>query len=141
MSKISKIDNLIARCNSCQDIRIAKCIQRDAISVLKELKCSNEVIQSCRDVFFGKEEVDESDVKQYDFNSSVAMQSIALDKGLKSMISILNDGRLIVEREDNYTSQNESIKWAKIAAWASVISAFIGLASIFVSIILYLCKN
>ena len=141
MSKISKIDNLIARCNSCQDIRIAKCIQRDAISVLKELKCSNEVIQSCRDVFFGKEEVDEFDVMQYGFNSSVAMQSITLDKGLKSMISILNDVRLIVEREDNYTSQNESIKWAKIAAWASVISAFIGLASIFVSIILYLCNN
>ena len=141
MSKISKIDNLIARCNSCQDIRIAKCIQRDAISVLKELKCSNEVIQSCRDVFFGKEEVDEFDVKQYGFNSSVAMQSITLDKGLKSMISILNDIRLIVEREDNYTSQNESIKWAKIAAWAGIGSVIIGLASIAFSIFLYLCNN
>ena len=141
MPKITKIDNLIARCNTCQDIRIAICIQRDAISVLKELKCSNEVIQSCRDVFFGKEEVDEFDVMQYGFNSSVAMQSITLDKGLKSMISIQNDVRLIVEREDIYTSQSESIKWAKIAAWASVISAFIGLAAIFVSIILYLCNN
>ena len=98
MSKISKIDNLIARCNSCQDIRIAKCIQRDAISVLKELKCSNEVIQSCRDVSFGKEEVDEFDVMQYGFNASVALQSKALDKGLNVIDTTCSNVAIIHSR-------------------------------------------
>ena len=65
----------------------------------------------------------------------------AFSSDLKELREILNEARVIIDRENNYKTQQKSLKWSKIAAWAGIISAFIGLASIAFSIFLYLCNN
>ena len=79
----------------------------------------------------------------------------AYKQSVNSIIRILEQERtrLIKEQADaeqkkeyeaqiaNNTMQQQSLKWSKIAAWAGVVSAFIGLASIAFSIFLYLCNN
>ena len=79
----------------------------------------------------------------------------AFKQSITSLISILKQERerLIKEHADEEQKkiydaqmasnkmQKESILWAKIAAWAGIGSAIIGLASIAVSIFLYLCNN
>ena len=79
----------------------------------------------------------------------------AYKQSINSIIGILEQERtrLIKEQADEEQQkiydaqiasnklQKESILWAKIAAWAGIGSAIIGLASIVFSIFLYLCKH
>ena len=142
MSNISKIDNLIARCHYCEDLEVAKSIQADAISVFEKLGCSNEIIQSCCNLDFGKNtETIRIPMGHWGYSESPINKVMDFSKDLQTLREILNEARTIIDRENNQKTQQKSLKWSKIAAWASVISAFIGLASIFVSIILYLCNN
>ena len=142
MSNISKIDNLIARCHYCEDLEVAKSIQADAISVFEKLDCSNEIIQSCCNLDFGKNtETIRIPMGHWGYSESPINKVMDFSKDLQTLREILNEARTIIDRENNQKTQQKSLKWSKIAAWASVISAFIGLASIFVSIILYLCNN
>lgn len=68
-------------------------------------------------------------------------KKVAYRQSLKALVGILEQERerLVKEQQEkaqleNLRLQKESIKWAKIAAFA-------GIASIIVTIILYLCKN
>ena len=79
----------------------------------------------------------------------------AYKQSVNSIISILNQERTRLSKEQadeeqqkiydaqiaSNKLQKESILWAKIAAWAGIGSAIIGLASIVFSIFLYLCKH
>ena len=60
---------------------------------------------------------------------------------LKKLREILNEARTIIDRENNQKTQQKSLKWSKIAAWAGIGSVIVGLASIAFSIFLYLCNN
>lgn len=142
MSKIAEIDNLIARCHYCEDLETAKSIQADAIVVFEKLGCSNEIIQSCRNLDFGANaKMVKINMGSLGCSESPINQIIGFDRDLKEMSEILNEVRTIKDREDSHKAQQKSLKWSKIAAWAGVISAFIGLASIVFSIFLYICKN
>lgn len=142
MSKITEIDNLIAQCHYCEDLEAAKSIQADAIAVLEKLGCSNEIIQSCRNLDFGENAgVIRIPMGHLGYGESHINQIMAFSSDLKNMCEILNEVRVIIDRENNHKTQQISLKWSKIAAWASVVSAFIGLASIAFSIFLYLCNN
>ena len=142
MSNIAEIDNLIARCHYCDDLEVAKSIQADAISVFKKLGCSNEIIQSCCNLDFGENtETIRNPMGHLGYCESPINQIKAFSSDLKELREILNEARVIIDRENNYKTQQKSLKWSKIAAWAGIISAFIGLASIAFSIFLYLCNN
>lgn len=142
MYSIAEIDNLIARSHYCDDLEVAKYIQADAISVFKKLGCSNEIIQSCCNLDFGENtETIRIPIGHWGYSESHINKVMDFSKDLKKLREILNEARTIIDRENNQKTQQKSLKWSKIAAWASAISAFIGLASIFVSIILYLCNN
>lgn len=142
MSKIAEIDNLIARCHYCEDLETAKSIQTDAICVLKDLGCSNEIIRSCHNLDFGENtELLKIPMGDYGYCESPINQIRAFNSDLKEMREILNEARAIIERRDNHKAQQKSLKWSKIAAWAGIISAFIGIASIAFSIFSYFCKN
>ena len=126
----------------CDDLEVAKSIQADAIAVFKKLGCSNEIIQSCCNLDFGENtEMIRIPMGHWGHSESPINKVMDFSKDLKKLREILNEARTIIDRENNQKTQQKSLKWSKIAAWASVISAFIGLASIFVSIILYLCNN
>lgn len=142
MSNIAEIDNLIARCHYCDDLEVAKSIQADAISVFKKLGCSNEIIQSCRNLDFGENaEIIRIPMGHLGYSESPINKVMDFSNDLKKLREILNEARTIIDRENNQKTQQKSLKCSKIAACASVISVIIGLASIFVSIILYLCNN
>ena len=142
MSKIAEIDNLIARCHYCEDLETAKSIQANAIAVFEKLDCSNEIIQSCRNLDFGENiEILRIPMGHLGYCESPINQIKAISSDLKELREILNEARVIIDRENNYKTQQKSLKWSKIAAWAGIISAFIGLASIAFSIFLYLCNN
>lgn len=142
MSNISKIDNLIARCHYCDDLEVAKSIQADAISVFEKLGCSNEIIQSCCNLDFGENiEILRIPMGHLGYCESPINQIKAFSKDLKKLREILNEARTIIDRENNQKTQQKSLKWSKIAAWAGIGSVIIGLASIAFSIFLYLCNN
>lgn len=142
MSKIAEIDNLIARCHYCEDLDTAKSIQSNAISVLAKFGCSNDIIQSCRNLDFGENaEIIRIPMGHLGYGESSINQEIAFSKDLKELREILNEVRTIIERKDNKKTQQKSLKWSKIAAWAGIGSVVIGLASIAFSIFLYLCNN
>ena len=142
MSKITEIDNLIARCHYCEGLEAAKSIQANAISVLEKFGCSNEIIQSCRNLDFGENsEMLRIPMGHLGYCESPINQIRAFSSDLKEMREILNEARAIIERRDNHKAQQKSLKWSKIAAWAGIVSAFIGIASIAFSIFSYFCKN
>ena len=142
MSNIAEIDNLIARCHYCDDLETAKPIQANAIAVFEKLDCSNEIIQSCRNLDFGENaETIRIPMGHWGYSESPINKVMDFSKDLKTLREILNEARVIIDRENNHKTQQKSLKWSKIAAWAGIISAFIGLASIAFSIFLYLCKN
>ncbi len=142
MSNISKIDNLIARCHYCDDLEVAKSIQADAISVFEKLGCSNEIIQSCCNLDFGENtETIRIPMGHWGYSESPINKVIDFSKDLKKLREILNEVRVIIDRENNQKMQQKSLKWSKIAAWAGIGSVIIGLASIAFSIFLYLCNN
>lgn len=142
MSNISKIDNLIARCHYCDDLEVAKSIQADAISVFEKLGCSNEIIQSCCNLDFGENtETIRIPMGHWGYSESTINKVMDFSKDLKKLREILNEVRVIIDRENNQKMQQKSLKWSKIAAWAGIGSVIIGLASIAFSFFLYLCNN
>lgn len=142
MSSIAEIDNLIARSHYCEDLEIAKSIQDDAISVLEKLGCSNEIIQSCRNLDFGENaEIIRIPMGHLGYCESPINRIKAFSSDLKAMREILNEVRTIIDRENNQKAQQKSLKWSKIAAWAGIVSVLIGLASIAFTIFDYLCNN
>lgn len=142
MSSIAEIDNLIARSHYCEDLEIAKSIQDDAISVLEKLGCSNEIIQSCCNLDFGENtETIRIPMGHWGYSESPINKVMDFSKDLKKLREILNEARVIIDRENNHKTQQKSLKWSKIAAWAGIGSVIIGLASIAFSIFLYLCNN
>ena len=142
MSNIAEIDNLIARCHYCDDLEVAKSIQADAISVFKKLGCSNEIIQSCCNLDFGENtETIRIPMGHWGYSESPINKVMDFSKDLKKLREILSEARTIIDRENNQKTQQKSLKWSKIAAWAGLGSVIIGLASIAFSIFLYLCNN
>ena len=124
-------------------------VKKYAIDILKEIGAPQHSInsiqhvsfESCRKDVFGGYMVGEYEMK-------CANKCNAYKQSVNSVISILNQerSRLVKEQQDedqkkSYDAQiasnklqRESIMWGKIAAFASV-------ASIIVTIILYLCNN
>lgn len=131
-------------------------VKKYAIDILKEIGAPQYSINSVQYVSFDacrRDLLGGYMVGEYEM--LCANKCNAYKQSVNSIISILEQERtrLIKEQADaeqkkgyeaqiaNNTMQQQSLKWAKIAAWAGVVSAFIGLASIAFSIILYLCNN
>ena len=129
--------------------------EQEAYDVLTKIEATraslyavkNISFDSCRRSMFGH--------MAGEYEMLCANKCNAYKQSVNSIISILEQERprLIKEQSDaeqkkgyeaqiaNNTMQKESILWAKIAAWAGIGSAIIGLASIAFSIFLYLCKH
>ena len=122
--------------------------KREAYDVLKKIEATQYSIYSIKNISF---DACRRNMFGCDYNSIVAIETNkcnAYKQNINSIINILNQERerLIKEQADEEQKkiydaqmasnkmQKESILWAKIAAVASI-------ASIILSIILYLCKN
>ncbi len=156
--KIDILDNAIVRMNTYLSFGSSysdhlydcgKSVMKDAVDTLEEIGAPQHSInsiqhvsfESCRKDVFGGYMVGE-------YETMCANKCNAYKQSVNSVISILNQerSRLVKEQQDedqkkSYDAQiasnklqKESILWAKIAAFA-------GIASIIVSIILYLCNN
>ena len=156
--KIDILDNAIVRMNtylsfgSSYSDRLfdyGRDVKSDAVETLKKIGAPQHSInsiqhvsfESCRKDVFGGYMAGEYEMK-------CANKCNAYKQSVNSVINILNQerSRLVKEQQDeeqkkSYDAQiasnklqQESIMWGKIAAFASV-------ASIIVTIILYLCKN
>lgn len=130
-------------------------IKKYAIDILKEIGAPQYSINSVQYVSFDSCRRDMFGHMAGEYEMLYANKCNAYIHCVNSIISILEQERtrLIKEQSDaeqkkgyeaqiaNNTMQQQSLKWSKIAAWAGVVSAFIGLASIAFSIFLYLCNN
>ena len=156
--KIDILDNAIVRMNTYLSFGSSysdhlydcgKSVMKDAVDTLEEIDAPHHSIYSIQTVSF------ESCRKNVlgghmagEYETMCANKCNAYKQSVNSVISILNQerSRLVKEQQDedqkkSYDAQiasnklqQESIMWGKIAAFASI-------ASIIVTIILYLCKN
>lgn len=156
--KISKLDDAIVKIESYLSYskENGESVKKIATDALQKIGAKNSSIQAVKCVSFADDRgqcligglLSSMDVR--DESSRVAYRT-----SVQAIVNILKHerDRLIKEQSDaeqkkgyeaqiaNNTMQQQSLKWSKIAAWAGVVSAFIGLASIAFSIFLYLCKN
>ena len=122
--------------------------RQEAYDVLKKIEATQYSIYSIKNISF---DACRRNMFGCDYNSIVAIETNkcnAYKQNINSIINILNQerSRLLKEQTDEEQKkgyeaqiasnklQKESIFWAKIAAFASI-------ASIILSIILYLCNN
>lgn len=129
--------------------------RQEAYDVLKKIEATQYSIYSIKNISFDSCRRDMFGHMAGEYEMLYANKCNAYKQSVNSIISILEQERtrLIKEQSDaeqkkgyeaqiaNNTMQQQSLKWSKIAAWAGVVSAFIGLASIAFSIFLYLCNN
>lgn len=156
--KINILDNAIVRMNtylsygSSYSDRLFDCgkdVKSDAVEVLKKIGTPQHSIYSIQNISFDSCRRNMlGGCMAGEYEMLCANKCNAYKQSVNSVISILNQERtrLVKEQQDeeqnkNYDAQiasnklqQESIMWGKIAAFASI-------ASIIVSIILYLCKN
>ena len=156
--KINTLDNAIVRMNtylsfgSSYSDHLYDCgmsVMKDAADTLEEIDAPHHSIYSIQTVSF--ESCRKNVLGGYmagEYETMCANKCNAYKQSVNSVINILNQerSRLVKEQQDedqkkSYDAQiasnklqRESIMWGKIAAFASV-------ASIIVTIILYLCKN
>lgn len=124
-------------------------VKREVIDILKKINAPQYSISSIQNVSFDSCRRDMLGGHMAgEYEMLCANKCNAYKQSVNSIISILNQerSRLVKEQQDeeqkkSYDAQiasnklqQESIMWGKIAAFASV-------ASIIVTIILYLCKN
>ena len=129
--------------------------RQEAYDVLTKIEASRASLYAVKNISFDSccRNMWGCNVGEYEIQC--ANKCNAYKQSVNSIISILEQERtrLIKAQADteqkkgyeaqiaNNTMQQQSLKWSKIAAWAGVVSAFIGLASIAFSIFLYLCKH
>ena len=115
-------------------------LKQFALIALNKIGSSETILSSIKDVDFPPEDLpfgglyNTQDIREEN-------KRVAYRQSVKALTGILEQERerLVKEQQEeaqleNVRLQKESIKWAKIAAFA-------GIASIIVTIILYLCKN
>lgn len=156
--KINKLDELISRMNTCLSFgssfndnlaSYGENVKKSVCDVLRDIDVSNISINSILNVSFDSCHRDVFGNSDYNtIETRKTNKCNAYKQSVNSIINILKQERerLIKEQADEEQKkiydaqiasnkmQKESILWAKIAAFASIIS-------IFVSIILYLCNN
>ena len=129
--------------------------KREAYDVLTKIEATQYSIYSIKNISFASCRRNMWGCNVGEYEIQCANKCNAYKQSINSIIGILTQERtrLIQEQADteqkkgyeaqiaNNTMQKESILWAKIAAWAGIGSAIIGLASIAFSIFLYLCKH
>ena len=123
-------------------------VKSDAVETLKKIGAPQHSINSIQNVSFESCRRSSFGCMAGEYEMLCANKCNAYKQSVNSVISILNQerSRLVKEQQDedqkkSYDAQiasnklqQESIMWGKIAAFASI-------ASIIVSIILYLCKH
>lgn len=115
-------------------------LKQFALIALNKIGSSEIIISSIKEIDFPPEDLpfgglyNTQDIREEN-------KKVAYRQSVKALVGILEQERerLVKEQQEkaqleNVRLQKESIKWAKIAAFA-------GIASIIVTIILYLCKN
>lgn len=155
--KINKLDKYISQMNAylgCASPHndmagMGTRAKNDAINILKEIGAPQYSISAMQNIFFGAAATSSFGGENYNTRDiRDENRCNAYRQSVNAIINILNQERerLIKEQADEEQKkiydaqmasnkmQKESILWAKIAAFASIIS-------IFVSIILYLCNN
>ena len=129
--------------------------KREAYDVLTKIEATRASLYAVKNISFDSCRRNMWGCNVGEYEIQCANKCNAYKQSVNSIISILEQERtrLIKEQADteqkkvyeaqiaNNTMQQQSLKWSKIAAWAGVVSAFIGLASIAFSIFLYLCKH
>lgn len=156
--KINKLDDAIVDVETYLSYGGGKGngVKKAAIDALNTIGAKDSVVQAVKSVSF----VDNNERFQIGgLLSSMDVREescrVAYRTSVQTVVNILKQERerLIKEQADEEQKkiydaqmasnkmQKESILWAKIAAWAGIGSAIIGLASIAVSIFLYLCNN
>ena len=155
--KISKLDDAIVKIESYLSYSKENggSVKKIATDALQKIGAKNSSIQAVKCVSFA----DDREFQVGGLLSSMDVREessrVAYRTSVQAIVNIIKHERerLIKEQTDeeqkqiydaqiaNNKMQQESIKWAKIAAWAGIGSAIIGLASIAVSIFLYLCNN
>lgn len=125
MSKAKNIDNLIARCKSCQDIQTAERLKTEVVLLLEELEYKSSIIQRCDDITFGNSYVNPfGGGARIDNIMREVSQKITLEQGLNELLDILKD----VRKEINYYSlQRKSLIYSAVAAIGTVASIGIAL--------------
>lgn len=155
--KINKLDKHISQMNTylgCASpyndmARMGTRAQNDAINILKEIGAPQYSISAMQNISLRAAEISSFGGENYNTRDMRDENRCnAYRQSVNTIINILNQERerLIKEQADEEQKkiydaqmasnkmQKESILWAKIAAVASI-------ASIILSIILYLCKN
>lgn len=109
--------------------------KRTVIAILNKISASQSAINAIQSVSFGSSQQDFFLGRNYN-TADVRNESIcnAYRQNINAIINILKQERERLVKEQQDETQRKSLFWAKIAAFGSI-------ASIIVSIILYLCKN
>lgn len=141
---IKILDETIAQINAnigcnCDFEHQGNYLKQLAKEALKEIGVNNIILSSIQTIGFPSEDLpigglyNTRDIREEN-------KRVAYRQSVKAIVGILEQERerLVKEQQEeaqleNVRLQKESIKWAKIAAFA-------GIASIIVTIILYLCK-
>ena len=129
--------------------------RQEAYDVLKKIEATQYSIYSIKNISFDSCRRNMWGHMAGEYEIQCANKCNAYKQSINSIIGILTQERTRLiqeqagaEQAKGYEAQiasnklqKESILWAKIAAWAGIGSAIIGLASIAFSIFLYLCKH
>ena len=134
--RISKLDDAIVKIESCLSYSKENggSVKKIATDALQKIGAKNSSIQAVKCVSFA----DDREFQVGGLLSSMDVREessrVAYRTSVQAIVNILKHERERLIKEQQDETQHKSLLWAKIAAFGSI-------ASIIVSIILYLCKN